>query len=523
MRERSEVDVRVNGAVRQKQSVEPGFSHFEITPETGLNEVEVIIREAGGLTRIEDYSFFSSADALAAGVTDYSVSLGLPRRFNGISSEYEDTLGANGFIRHGMSDALTAEAYAEVGQDGGLVGGGGQLTAGKMGVVSFSGGVSRAENGHAGHIVSAGFERSSRRGSLQFQARFADPHYTDAASGLGLEFPDRSIRASGGVFTSAGSFRASYVEEADKVLSDRRFLSLGWEKPLRGDRVSFSASAYQDFARDETGFAISLRMSFGPYNTGGGYQSAGGREASSVQVSRSRMPGEPVQWSLGAANSGAGAVYQGDMTADLGAADLFLNGGVYGETSQMMAGVRGGFAVMPGAVALQRHTTGATAIVRTPDLKGLPIYKDSRVIAVTGENGFAIVPDVRPYEVNTLSLRPEDVPLDYEVRDFTASFVPGRGISEVRFDVRPEMALAFTAVFPTGERLPPGSRVELLQSGLICPVGLEGRVYCSVAEEGDTIAVTTPSGRFVEPVSSVRGRGEMRLRPEGRVEMARID
>lgn len=523
LRERSEVDVRVNGAVRQKHSVEPGFSHFEIRPETGLNEVEVIIREAGGLTRIEDYSFFSSADALAKGVTDYSASLGLPRRFNGISSEYEDALAANGFVRHGVADALTAEAYSEVGKNGGLIGGGGQLTAGKIGVVSFSSGVSRARDGPAGHIVSAGFERSSRKGSLQVQARFADPHYTDTASGLGLEFPDRSIRASGGIFTPAGSFRASYIEEADKVLSDRRFLSLGWEKPLRGDRVSFSASAYQDFARDETGFAISLRMSFGAYNAGGRYQTAGSREASSVQISRSRMPGERVQWALGAADSGAGTVYQGDMTADLGSADLFLNGGVYGETRQMMAGLRGGFAAMPGAVALQRHTTGATAIVRMPDLKGLPIYKDSRIIAVTGENGLAIIPEVRPYEVNTLSLRPEDVPLEYEVRDFRAQFVPGRGISEVQFDVRRETALAFTAVFPTGEHLPPGSRVELLQSALICPVGLEGRVYCPVAEEGDTIAVTTLSGRFVEPVSAVRARGEMRLRPEGRVEMARID
>lgn len=523
LRERSEVDVRVNGVVRQKQSVDPGFSHFEITPETGLNEVEVIIREASGLTRIEDYSFFASEESLAEGVMDYSVSLGLPRRFSGIASEYDDTLIANGRVRRGLTNALTAEAYSEFGAGGGVLGGGGQVTAGKLGIVSLSGGVSRAEDGHTGHIISAGFERDTRRGSLQLQARFADPRYSDTVSTLGLEFPDRSIRASAGIFTPAGSFRAAYIEEEDKVLRDRRFLSFGWEKPLRGDRVSFSASAYQDFARDETGFAIGLRASFGPYNAGGGYQSAGGREASSVQVSRSRMPGERVQWSLGAAEGGAGAVYQGDLTADLGAADLFLNGGVYGETNQITAGLRGGFAVMPGAAALQRQTTGATAIVRMPDLKGMPIYKDNRIIAVTGENGLAVIPDVRPYEINTLSLRPEDVPLDYDVADFTTRFIPRRGLSEVRFDVRRETALAFTAVFPTGEHLPPGSRVELLRSGLVCPVGLEGRVYCSVAEDGDTVAVTTPVGRFVDVVSSVRSRGEMQLRPEGRVKMAGID
>lgn len=523
LRERSEVDVRVNGVVRQKQSVDPGFNNFEVTPETGLNEVEITIREASGLTRIEDYSFFTSAEGLAQGVTDYSVSLGLPRRFDGISSDYEDTLLANGFVRHGLTDTLTAEAYSEFGEGGGLMGGGGHVTAGKIGVLSFSGGISRSEDGNTGHIISAGFERSSRRGSLQVQARFADPNYSDTVSTLGLEFPDRSIRASGGIFTPAGSFRAAYVEEEDKVLSDRRFLSLGWEKPLQGDAVSFSASAYQDFARDETGFAVSLRVRFGPYNAGGGYQSTGGREAASVQLSRSRMPGDRVQWSVGAADGGAGAVYQGDMTADLGAADLFLNGGVYGETNQQMVGLRGGFAVMPGAAAFQRQTTGTSAVVRMPDLKGMPIYKDNRIVAVTGKNGLAVIPDIRPYEINTLSLRPEDVPLEYHVSDFTARFIPRRGVSEVRFDVRRETALAFTALFPAGDLLAPGSRVELLRSGLVCPVGLEGRVYCSVAEDGDTVAVTTPAGRFVETVSSIRSRGEMRLRPESRLKLAGID
>ncbi|PKP81255.1 MAG: hypothetical protein CVT79_11390 [Alphaproteobacteria bacterium HGW-Alphaproteobacteria-18] len=65
--------------------------------------------------------------------------------------------------------------------------------------------------------------------------------------------------------------------------------------------------------------------------------------------------------------------------------------------------------------------------------------------------------------------------------------------------------------------------LELLGPGLVCPVGFEGRVYCSVAEEGDTVAVTTPSGRFVEAVASVRGRGEMRLRPGESVRLAGID
>ena len=523
LRQQSAVDVRVNGVVRQKQSVAPGYSDFQINPEAGLNEVQVIINEASGLSRIEDFSFFSSPESLASGVSDYSVSVGVPRRFAGISSEYEEEVVANGLYRRGLTDLFTAEAYTEVGYDGGLLGAGGQLSAGNVGILSLSAGVSRDRNGQTGEIISAGLERNTRRSSLQIQARFAAPRYTDIATALGAEFPDRSIRASGGVFTPAGSFRASYVEEQDKVLSDRKFLSLGWEKPFRRDRFSVSASAFQDFARDETGFVIGLRASFGPYNAGGSYQSAAGRAVSGLQLSRSRMHGERVQWAVRAAEGGAGAIVQGDVAADLGSADLVLNGGVFGHVKQVTAGVRGGFALMPGAGALQRQTTGAAAIVRIPELKGVPVYKDNRVIAVTNDAGLAVIPDVRPYEVNSLSLRPEDVPLDYEVSDFTARFIPRRGLSEVRFDVRREAALAFTVLTAGGAPLAPGHRVELTGSGLVCPVGLEGRVYCSVAEDGDTVAVITPAGRFTKRVGDVRRDGTMHLQPQGQMKMAGID
>lgn len=523
LRQQSEVDVRVNGVVRRKDSVDPGYNNFEISPESGLNEVEIIIQEASGLRRIEDFSFFSSPDALAGGVTDYSVSIGVPRRFSGISSTYEDTLLASGLLRHGVSDALTAETYAEITGKGGLWGGGGQVVAGNAGILSLSAGMSRAEDGRTGHILSAGIERNTRRGSLQFQARLADADYTDAVSIVGAAFPDRSIRASGGVYTKAGSFRATYIEEEDKVLSDRRFLSVGWEKPFASDRFALAASAYQDFARDETGFAISLRMAFGPYSASGGYQSAGGHPVRNVQVSRSRQPGDRVQWSARAADGGGRGVYQADAAVDLGVAEAVVNGGIYGETSQVMAGIRGGFAAMTGRLSLHRQTTGASAVVRAPALPHLPIYKDNRIVAVTGANGVAVVPDVRPFEVNSLRVRPEDVPLEFEISDFTTRFVPRYGISEVRFDIRRQSALAFTMRLPNGAVIPPGSRVELLRSGAVCPVGLEGRVYCAAADAEDSLAITLPEGRFVWPVSHGQPNGEVRLGPEMKLKLAGID
>lgn len=523
LRQQAEVNIRVNGVVRQKQSLQPGYSSFDISPEAGLNDVEVIINEASGLTRIEDYAFFSSPESLGAGVTGYSFSLGVPRHFTGVSSHYEDGLVANGFFRHGVTDALTAEAYSELGDGRVLVGGGGQLALGRIGMASLSSGLSRNRQGRFGHVLTAGFERNTRRSSLQIQARLANPHYMDAVSALGAPFPDRSIRAAAGIYTFAGSFRAAFVEEADKVLRDRRFLSLEWEKPLRNDRYSLSASAYRDFGRGETGLAISLRAVFGPYSAGAGYQSADGRAASNVQFARSRQPGDRMQWSVRAADGGAGAVYQGDVAADLGAADLVAGAGVYGNTRQAMAGLRGGFAVLPGRLAFQKPTTGSSTLVEVPALEGVPVYRDNRVVAVTGKDGRAVIPDIRPYEVNTLRLRPEDIPLDYEVADFQVRFVPRRGVSEVGFDVRLETALAFTVLARERAPLPPGSRVELAASGLACPVGLEGRVYCALAGEDDAVVVTLAGQQYSAPVPDLRAQGIWRLDVKPGLKMAGVD
>ena len=92
-----------------------------------------------------------------------------------------------------------------------------------------------------------------------------------------------------------------------------------------------------------------------------------------MQLGQSRLPGERVQWAARAADGDAGTLYQGDLVADLGTADVLLNAGVFGENSQVMAGARGGFVWMTGRVSMQRQTTGASAIVRMPELMGVPL------------------------------------------------------------------------------------------------------------------------------------------------------
>lgn len=509
LRQQSEIDVRVNGALRERASFEPGYGDVQISPEAGLNEVEIAIRDGTGLTRVEDISFFASQDGLAAGVTDYSVSAGVPRRFDGLRSEYGDTPVASGLIRRGLSDSLTLEAHGEIGRGVALIGAGAQLAADRIGVLNLSAGISEGGSG----VVAAGFERNTRRASLQFQARLADKDYVDLASAAGTGFPDLSLRASAGVFTAAGSFRASYSEQRDKILPDRRFASAGWEKAIAGNRFVVSASGFHDLERDETGFSISLRINSGRYSSRISRDRTAGSSVSAVEISRSRLSGERIQWSVQGAQGNDTEAVQGSLQVDLGAAEAFVHAGRFSGTSEVSGGVRGGFTLLAGKTSLSRQTTQATALVRAGGIAGLAIYQDNRKVAVTDADGNAMIAGVRPFEVNRLSLRPEDVPLDFSVASFDLDFIPLRGISDVGFGVRRESALAFTVVHPDGTPIAPGSRVRLAGSGDTCPVGLDGRVFCAAADDAGSVIVEVPGGTYSEPVSRLRRTGRMELGP----------
>jgi len=511
LREQSEIDVRVNGTVRQRESLTPGFNTFGVVPEAGLNDVEIAIRGANGLTQIEEASFFAPADGLAKGVTDYSVSIGVPRRFVGLTSDYRDTLLASGLVRRGLSDAVTAEAHGEFGADVHVLGTGLQVTAGTMGILNVAASISEVHSGGRGHLLSAGVDRNTRRASLQLQARVADTEYADAASASGAGFPDVSLRASAGVFTPAGSFRATYTEQSDRELADRRFVSAGWEKTFDGNRAILSASGFHDFERGESGCTISLRISFGQDAVRAGHETFGGRGATSLELSHTREAGQRLQWSARAVTGEAGDGAQADLQVDLGSAEAFLHAGRTGRISDAAAGVRGAFTWLPGRVVLTRQTTLATALVEVPGLAGLPIYQDNRRVAVTDESGWATIPGVRPFEVNRLSLRPDDVPLDHELAQFDLEFIPQRGIAHVAFDAQRDTSLAFSVRLSDGSMLSAGSRVVLKGSGLICPAGLDGRVFCAAVTAGETVVIETAEGRFDVAADSLRKSGHVDL------------
>ena len=524
LRDQSEVNIRINGVTRRHVGVDPGMTEFDIAPQTGLNEVEMVIREETGLTRIENFSFFNSRTALAKGRTDYSVSLGVPRRYVGAEAAYLDRVIGNAYLRRGLSNEVTGEVYLEASNEGMLAGTGAQLTTRHIGVLNVSAALSESDESGTGGLFAVGFERITRRTSLQLEARFAGDAYRDGVSANGVPFPDRTVRASVGVATGLGSLRASYQEEEDIDLRDRRFAALSWERPFESQRISAFASAYHDMEQDESGLSLGLRVRFGNNKTASLSRTQLDDDYANVlQVNGSSGKNDRLQWSAQATDGNRTDSVQAYGTLQGRQAEMFANVGLYESMNQASAGIRGGFAMAGGMLALRRYAGTSAALVNADGLENVDVFHDGRPAGQTNNDGRILIMDLRAHEANKLSLEPEDLSLDYAVETYEKSVRPMRGIVQVDFKARRALSLAFTIIQRDGSPLPVGSTVRILDTGELCPVGYDGRAWCEHILDGQTVEVVTPEGRFTQRADQLREDGVMRLIDAPSLRMASTD
>jgi outer membrane usher protein len=138
----------------------------------------------------------------------------------------------------------------------------------------------------------------------------------------------------------------------------------------------------------------------------------------------------------------------------------------------------GGVAILGGDSYLSRRIDQSFAVAIVPDYPNVRLLADNQAVGRTNSEGKALIPNLRAYDRNSISLDQKDLPLDATIRGIRVDAVPyyRSGIA-VTFPVEHAHGATFMIHLEDGMPLPVGSVIRKEGSNELFVVGYEGAVY----------------------------------------------
>lgn len=520
------VDVLVNGVRQLSQPVTPGPFEIRSAPiVTGAGEVAIAYQDALGRQVITTVPFYASSSLLEPGLSSYSVDIGLLRqRYSEVSDQYGQ--GAIvGTIRRGMSDDLTLEGHVEATSELGMATVGTTIGVGTLGIIAFSGSGSTGR-GKSGWMAAADIQRSTAHYNISLSGTLASGGYNDIAGLSGTPVPHFGFRVAGGVqLGSLGSIGVAYVRQlpfsnaVNSLATGGASISLAtvtYQTELT-DNLNFYATGYvnpratdPDTGRPAMGYGAMLGLSLfldNRYSIDASASNDSGRASYVVQASKSATETGEYGFSLidseGYARRRLG---QFEYDDEVGVVTLGVDQSP--AATSYRAGVSGSLVIGGGDVFAARSIPDSFAIVRTGDIEGVGVSYENRPIGKTNSSGELLLPDLRAYQANRITLTSTDLPPDVSAGT-TDVYVrpPTKSGVLVDFDVKDSRGALVRLQDGKGRPLPVGSSVER-DGADFAVVGFDGEVYLTELEARNSFQIQMPDGSKCNvsvPYHHVRG------------------
>ena len=506
----STVDVLINGTQLLSTQADPGpFEVRQLPIVNGVNDVALVVNNALGQQVTTTAPIYTSTAMLAPGLDAYSAELGAVRLGYGISSNDYRALAGSGSYRRGMTDWLTLSAHAEASPSFGMGGGGATATLGSLAVASVAAAGSSAR-GKSGMLVYGALERTTRKLSLSVSAQYTDGKFRDLASLYDDPVPDRALRASAGYsLGSYGTIGVAYTRQrrnsVPRAPLPSGYLNTSFGRvtgdplsgpafylPIRTSLVTASysvalgfagaslyATAFHDFDnRSGNGALFGITMPLGDRNSVGAGLGVGSNAAiGTLQASRSVVAVGDAGGQLYASEGGdrrvlATGQYKSPWSL-LEVSGYHSSGG-----TAWRGGASGSLVFADNDFFASNVITDSFAIVDTDGTPGLNVLYENRPIEKTGTSGRVLLPDLRSFELNHVSVDPSGLPLDIEAETGTREVRPAdRSGVVVHFDMRRRQSALLQVVDEGGQPLPIGSTLRLETGGAPQPVGYGGQAF----------------------------------------------
>jgi outer membrane usher protein len=140
--------------------------------------------------------------------------------------------------------------------------------------------------------------------------------------------------------------------------------------------------------------------------------------------------------------------------------------------------------------------------VRVADFAGVRVLQDNQVAARTDANGYAVLPRLRPYDRNRVSLDQSDLPFEASIGTLELPAVPYfRSGVYIEFPVRRVRSATLRIVLEGEVDLPSGALVRIEGNEQEFPVALGGQVFVEGLDAANRLRVTWKEQSCVLDVS----------------------
>jgi len=498
----STVDVYVNNVLVRHEALPPGpFELSNIPMLTGENSTRYVLKDGFGRQQEVLGSGYLSTTLLARGLTAFDVSVGLERSKLGEESFHYGMPAMVGFLRTGLTDALTAGARLEVTPT--LASGGSEVNLRlPLGEATLAASLS-VENGTPGAAALAAYKYQGHVLSAQGFLRAMTPAYATVSQPSSVDRPLFELGGGTSValtsqFSVSGTLSASVWR--DKGMSSQFGIGGG----LRISEVmsmAFSASRRQT---PETGTQydalITFSLQLGHTTTTAWARATTSGPSGGVELSHSVSEETGFGYHLRGQEGTSTALdaeveYRGPFGHYAAAASWFQN--------RLLTHIdaSGSLVAIGGHVRPTRVVDQGFALVQIPGVAGAHVLFENREVGQTDGNGLLIVPGLLPYYNNRISLRTEDIPEGYDVPylDKSVSVYPKSGASVV-LAARLMQAVrgTLTLAGPSGDGLLTYGALSLQANGVMfeSPIG----------SGGEFELIDLPPGQYEAEVIHSKGR-----------------
>jgi outer membrane usher protein len=505
----STVNVLTDGNMAISHSVDAGpFEIPQLPVVSGAGTITMTVTNALGQQVTLTQPFYASSTLLTPGLQTFAWQAGLVRRnWGSVSNDY-GPVAVTAVYRRGITRKLTIEVGAEGTNGVAMAGVSSVLQVGNLGVFTFALSPSISP-GQFGAQYSAGAQRIGRIFSLGAAATVADKNYRDVASMNGSGIARKQLSAfSSCSFKRFGSIGTSYVElNQDAAPTAPTLIALGGALAQRSrvvtanysvqiQRASFYATEFrnlQSTGNGSSGLQVGVTIPIGKYRS----MSAAGASDGSRQLQVQQSAPQVGDWGYQAYIAGGSFTHefaQGQYKAPVGlfTAGVDRNDGL---TTVRLESL-GAISLVDKALFASNEIYDSFVVVDTRPVENIRVYQENRYVGTTGKTGRVLVPDMRAFDLNHISIDPTDVPADVSLSSDKLTLRPqDRSGVVIKFPIHFSHSALLRLVDLAGTLVPEGSAATLRATGAAVPVGYDGQAYVEDLSPHNELSVEYPDGK----------------------------